>query len=132
MQCPPGSFNMVAGPTPSNQQNIMPRPPTQPPPSASPTAGGGRMQHLAAAPPGSMPPPPPSSAGSARPQATLRPRFDVWSLVSGMLKTDNQGNPLHTPQQVAEVLHQFIFESLHRMPFDDGKQPSTFLQLFSA
>ncbi|KAK8136264.1 hypothetical protein PG984_004204 [Apiospora sp. TS-2023a] len=122
MQVPLGRAAMAASPAVSNQQTIMPRPLMQPHPSAAPPMGG-RMQHPAPAPPESMPPPPGrSSTSGVRPQAPSRAKYNFWSFVSGMMTSDDRGNPRRTPDQVATTLRQYIYQPANKMPQADAER----------
>lgn len=124
MQVPMGKGGMAVSLVTSTQQNLMPRHLMPSYPSATPV-GGARTQYPAAAPPGyglPLPPPAPSSTGSVRPQDSPGVKSELWSFVSGILTTDDKGNPLRTPDRVATTLHKYIYQPVNKMPQADGKQ----------
>ncbi|KAK8012732.1 hypothetical protein PG991_010107 [Apiospora marii] len=136
MQIPMGRVGMAASPAASKQQNIVPRQLMPSYPSATPPEGGGRMQHPVAAPPGSIPPPPPphpppsrSSTGDVRVQAPPRAKSDPWAFVSGIMTTDDRGNPLRTPEHVANTLHRFIYQPANKMPQADAQRADSVIDL---
>ncbi|KAK8066322.1 hypothetical protein PG997_013069 [Apiospora hydei] len=62
-----------------------------------------------------MPRPPIQPSPSASPAATPRPRAEMWTFISGILVTNEFGNPLRTPEDVARILYKFIVEPFKKM-----------------